>query len=69
MLSNHAFPDGAVAANSRIKITKSDELVSVGDSSDDIIQVLVEFILDLIWVGYGRDVAADCIGWCGTSNV
>lgn len=36
MLPNHAFPGGGVSSNSRIKVTKNDELVGVCDGVDDI---------------------------------
>ena len=59
MLPDHPFPGDAVTANSRIKITKHDEFVSVGNSGDDGVQVIVKLVLVLIWVSHGRGIGAD----------
>lgn len=59
VLPNNAFPCGGVSSNSRIKVTKNDELVGVGDGVDDIVEVLIEFVFSLLLVGHGRSVCAD----------
>lgn len=41
LLPNNAFPGGGVLSNSRIKVTKNDELVGIGDGVDDILEVLI----------------------------
>lgn len=38
VLPNHAFPGGGVSSNSRIKVIKNDEIVSVGDGVDDMVK-------------------------------
>lgn len=48
VLSNHAFPGSGVSSNSRIKVTKTDKL---RDGVDDIVEVLIELVFSLIWVG------------------
>lgn len=50
VLPNHAFPGGGVSSNSRIKVTKNDELVSVGDGVDDIVMVLIQLAFSPLWV-------------------
>ena len=62
MLPNHTFPGSAVTANSRVEVTKDDELVCVGNSGDDSIEIFVKLIFDLIWVGHGGGIAADKSG-------
>ena len=57
MLPNHAFPCGGVSSNSCINVTKNDELVGVGDGVDDIVEVLIELVFSLLWVGQGRTYA------------
>lgn len=60
VLPNHAFPGGGgVSSNSRFKVTKNDELVSVGDGVDVIVMVLIELAFSLLWVDQGRSVCAD----------
>ena len=59
MLPDHSFPGDAVTANSRIKLTKHDEFVSMGNSGDDGVQVFVKLVLGLIWVSHGRGIGAD----------
>lgn len=51
VLSNHAFPGSGVSSNSRIKVTKTDKLVGVRDGVDDIVEVLIELVFSLIWIG------------------
>lgn len=51
VLPNHAFQGGGVSSNSRIKVTKNDELVGIGDGIDDIVEVLIELVFSLHWVG------------------
>lgn len=38
VLPNHAFHGGGVSSNSRIKVFKNDEIVSVGDGVDDMVR-------------------------------
>lgn len=44
VLPNYAFLGGGVSSYSRIKVTKNDELVSVGDGVDDIVEVPIELV-------------------------
>lgn len=68
VLPNHAFPGDGVSSNSRIKVTKNDELVSVGDGVDDIVMVLIELAFSLLWVDQGRSVCADNGGELSSSE-
>ena len=52
MMSYYAFPGGTVCAHSCIEITHYDELVCTGNSGYDSIQVLIELVFDLVWVGH-----------------
>ena len=63
VLPNYALPGGGVSSNSRIKVTENDELVSIGDSLDDIVEVLIELVFCLLWVGQGRSICADNSLW------
>ena len=53
MLPNHSFTVRAVTANFCVKVTKDDELISIGNSGDDSIQVFIKLVFDLILVGHG----------------
>jgi hypothetical protein len=68
VLPNHAFPCGGVSSNSRIKVTKNDELVGVGGGVDDIAEVLIELVFKLLWVGQSRSVCADNGGELSSSE-
>lgn len=59
VLPNHAFPGDGVSSNSRIKVIKNDDLVSVGDGVNDIVDILLELVFSLIWVGQGRSINTD----------
>lgn len=42
-----------------LKIKKNGELVGVGDGVDDIVDILIELVFSLIWVGQGRSINTD----------
>lgn len=57
MLPNHTF-----TANSHVEVTKDDELVCVGNSGDDSVEIFIKLIFDLIYVGHGGSIGADKSG-------
>ena len=59
MLPDHSFPGDAVTTNSRVKITKNDEFVCVGNSCDDSVQIFIKLVLGLSWVGHGGGIGTD----------
>ena len=54
-----SIPDGVVTTNSRVEVAKDDELVNVWFSGDGSVQVFVELVLDLVWVGHSRSIDTD----------
>ena len=54
---NHSFPGLVVCAHSSIEVSQEDEFVSPGCSRNHRIQIIIELVFDLIWVGHWR-----CIG-------
>ena len=59
MLPNHTFLEGAVTAKSHVEATKDDELVCVGNSGDDSVEIFIKPMFDLIRVGHGGGIGAD----------
>ena len=62
MLPNHTFPGGALTAYSRVKVTKADEPVCVGNRDDYSGQIFIKLILDLVWVGHIGGIGAEKCG-------
>ena len=54
---NHSFPGLVVCAHSSIEVSKEDEFVCPGCSRNHRIQIIIELVFDLIWVGH-----CGCIG-------
>lgn len=42
-----------------LKVKKNGELVGVGDGVDDIVDILIELVFSLIWVGQSRSINTD----------
>ena len=49
---NHSFPGLVVYAHSSIEVSQEDEFVCPGCSRNHRIQIIIELVLDLIWVGH-----------------
>ena len=62
MLPDHTLPGGTFTANSGFKVTKDDELVCIGNSGYDSVEIFLKLIFDLIWVGHGGAIGADKSG-------
>lgn len=56
------------SSNSRIKVTRNDELVGVRDGVDDIVEVLIELAFSILWVGQGRSVCTVNAGELSSSE-
>ena len=54
---NHSFPGLVVCARSSIEVSQEDEFVCPGCSRNHRIQIIIELVFDLIWVGH-----CGCIG-------
>ena len=68
MLPDYTFPGGGVSSNSCVKVTKDDKLVCFKNGVDDGIEILIEFVLYLFWVGQGRSIRADNGGKLSSSD-
>ena len=54
---NHSFPGLVVCAHSTTEVSQKDEFVCPGCSRNHRIQIIIELVFDLIWVGH-----CGCIG-------
>ena len=61
MLAQHTFPGAAVTSHSCVEVTKNDdhELVRSWNSGDDSIEVFIELVFGLVWVGHGGCIGDD----------
>ena len=59
MATQDVWPDGVIYYNSCVKVSKDDELVSVVNTKEKLVELFVEGFLHFIWVCHSRGVGAD----------